>query len=555
MTSTAPGTNALEADAAAVVMAQDRQIGKGGVAWAGSLVGSLNANAPTGYRYSTATKRYRLAGEDDAQGGRALPNNLQVSFRNRRGEELTETVLDVPIDSTTEDWTALVSQLLNGEDNDEITNKNIPYSFYVTIDEKEIEVMGSLKDLLQENQSISTETVLQLTYQPLAVFRVRPVTRCADTLQGHTEALLHVSYAPHGKLLASGGGDTVVRFWDVNTSTTKYTCKGQHKDHVLCTAWSPDGLRFASADKRGVLIVWDPAGGFVVGKPIQAHSKWITAIAWEPLHLCTTDTCEQLATASKDGTIKLWNTRTQSCLTTLSGHTDSVESIQWSGQGLLYSASRDRTIRVWNPVRGILVRTLVGHGHRVNTLALSSEAVTRAGPFDYKNTIYATAQERIRAAKEKYEAFRKLHGEDKLVSGSDDFTLYLWNPETSKKPLKRLTGHQQAINHIAYSPDGRFFASASFDKKVKIWNGHTGDFVTTLTSHVGAVYRVAWSACSNFVVSASKDSTAVLWSIPSGKRVTHLPGHADEVYALDWSPVSGAVATGSKDRTIKIWKH
>ena len=187
--------------------------------------------------------------------------------------------MDLPINSTTDDWTALVGQLLNGDDNDdESKNQKIPYSFYVTVDDKEFEVVGSLKELLQENPTISTEVVLQLTYQPLAVFRVRPVSRCTDTLQGHTEAVLHVSYAPHGKMLASGGGDTVVRFWDVHTSTTKFTCKGHHKDHVLCTAWSPDGLRFASADKRGVLIVWDPLVGKIVGKPFQAHSKWITPL-------------------------------------------------------------------------------------------------------------------------------------------------------------------------------------------------------------------------------------------------------------------------------------
>ena len=39
-------------------------------------------------------------------------------------------------------------------------------------------------------------------------------------------------------------------------------------------------------------------------------------------------------------------------------------------------------------------------------------------------------------------------GPERLVTGSDDFTLYLWNPESEKKPLTRMTGHQQTINQV-----------------------------------------------------------------------------------------------------------
>lgn len=82
-----------------------------------------------------------------------------------------------------------------------------------------------------------------------------------------------------------------------------------------------------------------------------------------------------------------------------------------------------------------------------------------------------------------------------LVSGSDDFTMFLWKPEESKTPLARLTGHQQLINHIAFSPDGRYFASGSFDKKIKVWCGKTGRFLHTLLGHVGSVYQVSLTAC------------------------------------------------------------
>lgn len=84
---------------------------------------------------------------------------------------------------------------------------------------------------------------------------------------------------------------------------------------------------------------------------------------------------------------------------------------------------------------------------------------------------------------------------ERLVSGSDDFTLFLWNPAESKKHISRMTGkslhrykvlimslnikintsgHQQLINEVCYSPNGRLIASASFDKSVKLWDGKTG---------------------------------------------------------------------------------
>lgn len=70
-----------------------------------------------------------------------------------------------------------------------------------------------------------------------------------------------------------------------------------------------------------------------------------------------------------------------------------------------------------------------------------------------------------------------------------------------------MTGHQQLINDVKFSPDGRIIASASFDKSIKLWDSITGVYITSLRGHVQAVYSVAWSADSRLLVSGSSDST------------------------------------------------
>ena len=89
------------------------------------------------------------------------------------------------------------------------------------------------------------ESVLRVVYQPQAVFRVRAVARCTATLPGHAEAVLSVNFSPDGRRLASGSGDSSVRFWDLATQTPQHTCSG-HTTWVLVVAWSPDAAVVAS---------------------------------------------------------------------------------------------------------------------------------------------------------------------------------------------------------------------------------------------------------------------------------------------------------------------
>uniref|UniRef100_A0A2P2I5R8 Notchless protein-like n=1 Tax=Hirondellea gigas TaxID=1518452 RepID=A0A2P2I5R8_9CRUS len=447
------------------------------------------------------------------------------------------TQMAIPINATPLQLQLILNTLLKNDH---------PYSFFL----ENVEILNTLESFITEN-NIKTESVLPIIYQPQAIFRVRSVTRCTSSLPGHSEAILVVRFSPDGTHLASGSGDTTIRLWDVNTETPQHVLKG-HKGWVQTLEFSPNGAVLASGSMDGLIWLWNPRSGKSIRRPLKAHTKGVMSLAWQPLH--RNSKCDRLASAGKDGIVKIWHIGQGRVLKTLSGHTAAVTCVRWGGEGFIYSVSRDQTIRVWIAETGELKRILEGHAHWVNHCSLSTDYALRTGWFDHTGTKPNDEKEALQRCKDRYaEAFGK-QGE-LLVSGSDDHTAYLWNPILSAKPVNRLFGHQQPINYVSFSPNGRFIATACFDKSVRLWDGRTGKYLATFRGHVGAIYQVCWSADSRLLVTSSKDSTMKIWDIQTRKQLTELPGHADEVYAVDWSPDGQRVASGSKDRFLKIWRR
>lgn len=403
------------------------------------------------------------------------------------------------------------------------------------------------------------EVVLRIQYKPQAVFRVRPVSRCSATLDGHSEAVLVVSFSADGKILATGGGDNEIRLWDVDTLTPTQVLKG-HAGWVQVLSWAPDGAHLASGSRDGGLLLWAHDGDYsnMRSSKMKGHSNYLSHVAWEPLSVNMD--CNRFVSASKDATLKVWQVGI-GLVFPLSGHESCVTCVKWGGMGFIYSSSQDRSIIVWSAQDGSIAHQLKGHGHWVNVLALNTDAVIRSGAFDHeKDQVFASKKEAHLHAKQRFDKVIQRSETERLISGSDDNTMFLWTPlregpSSSSKQVARLTGHQGIVFHIAFSPDGSLVASCSADKSVKLWNAITGAFMFTFRGHVAAVYHVSWSLDSRLLVSGSRDSTLKLWSVAKKELVEDLSGHNDEIFSTDWSPDGQRVATGSKDKKVKVWVH
>ncbi|GIJ84760.1 hypothetical protein Asppvi_003611 [Aspergillus pseudoviridinutans] len=488
----------------------------------------------------------------------SIPDNLgsvRVQFFDQATGSATGPSVSVPVaDANIKNLETLLNTL-QGNDDDE----RVPYRFTYQSDDQDgqtIDILADLYHSLLKPGLKTTEDTVKLYFTPQAVFRVKAVSRCSASIAGHGEAILATSFSPvSSSTMVSGSGDSTARIWDCDTGTPKHTLKG-HTSWVLAVAYSPNGAMIATGSMDNTVRLWDAAKGTPLGGPLKGHAKWITSLAWEPYHMQESGR-PRLASASKDSTVRIWDVVGKGIDTVLTGHKGSVTCVRWGGTGKIYTSSHDRTIKIWNAQNGSLLQTLSAHAHRVNHLALSTDFALRTAYHDHTGKVPASDTEKVAAAKKRFEQAATVNNKivEKLVSASDDFTMYLWDPENSTKPVARLLGHQKEVNHVTFSPDMAYIASAGFDNHVKLWNGRDGKFITTLRGHVGAVYQCCFSADSRLLVSSSKDTTLKVWNVRTGKLAMDLPGHKDEVFAVDWSPDGQRVGSGGKDKAVRIWTN
>lgn len=249
---------------------------------------------------------------------------------------------------------------------------------------------------------------------------------------------------------------------------------------------------------------------------------------------------------------------TWKCVSTLKGHSSSINSIAFSCDGKLASGSADRSVKFWDLESNRSLCTFSGHSGLIDAVAFSPNGrFVASGSWDYTIKIWDSQTQELVQTLSEHSGWIKsiIISQDgkNLISGSADKTIKIWNLETGKVE-KSLFEHKNSVYAVAISPDGQFLASGSADETIKIWNLKTDEVQITLTGHSDAVNTLVFSPSGQLIISGSADKTIKVWQINNGKLLHTLNSHSEAINSLAINIEGNLLVSGSADNTLKIWQ-
>ena len=293
----------------------------------------------------------------------------------------------------------------------------------------------------------------------------------------HASYLYDVTENPAGDQILTASADGTAGLWDARDGTPVAVLDGDSQP-VLQARYSPDGSRAITiagglnqgSDRAGAL--WD--AGSVARIATLSHQGLINAFSFSP-------DGRQLATASDDARIKLWDAATGRLLKTLEGHTAAVWSVAFSGDGQrLLSAGHDHRVRIWNASSGEVLKELSDP---------AMGAIFRAE--------FTPDEQRVALATE---------------SG----IIWVWTPVSDA--LISMKGHESAVFDLRFLHDGRLLVSSSNDGTLRAWDPIAGVELAVIGAPGGVITSMDVSLSRNLLAAASQAYFVGLWTLALESR-------------------------------------
>ncbi|MGH6961087.1 MAG: hypothetical protein ACREE7_11430, partial [Dongiaceae bacterium] len=139
----------------------------------------------------------------------------------------------------------------------------------------------------------------------------------------------------------------------------------------------------------------------------------------------------------------------------------------------------------------------------------------------------------------------------RAISASDDSTVAVWNLADGTR-IRSLTGHGAKVTAIAVSPDGASIASAAWDGTVRLWTSDRGAELRTL-EHKANVNVIAFSRDGEQLTSAGSDGKVIVWNVADGARLREFGSSGFPIIALSFTADGRSLLTASADMMVRQW--
>ncbi len=337
----------------------------------------------------------------------------------------------------------------------------------------------------------------------------------------------------------------------------------QNSKQMIAVLLATQSMKLFPTSEATQILLSDNFTSHLISR--MAHDGPVYSIALSP-------DGKYLVSGGSDTIVRVWEVATGEEVTRMI-HDGRVITVAFSPDGkyVASSSDEDHTARVWEVVTSDeIVR--INYEDEVTSIAFSPDGkyVVSGGCDRPNETSVSCAQGTVRVViiSTGQEVTHMIHEDGVtavafsldgkyVVSGSWDNTARVWEAMTGKE-IARMTHDpfdfdaNDKVYSVAFSPDGKYVVSGSTDNTARVWEASTGKEIARMT-HDGWIYDVAFSPDGKYVVSGSFDYAARVWEANSGKEVARII-HDDYVFSVAFSPDGKYVVSGSADFTARVWE-